>query len=183
MSIFLRWMLPMPVVAQAGATEDLSTMLTRSFGSLPNGWTDLWLTYYPPPQYAEGDSSYWNLANPAVATWSVNGVDIGDGLAHQTHVGAASIGNVLFHAGNNIAPVAYLTVPSGTAGSEYIQYNVPVVDPHVLSPVAGLGAPTPQDIVDTAYRFESFYSFVPNPADCGNIAIDIAAATGATLTP
>ena len=183
MAAFLQWTLPMPVVAAPGGTQALPTMLTNDFGSSPNGWNDFWVTYYPSSQLSAWDFSYWNLSSPSVATWYVGGGDIGGGFGNQRYVPAASIGTALLHVGNDIGPLAYVTVPSSVvAGTEYIQYSIMTIDPHVLSPVAGLGEPTPQDVVDSAYRFANYYGLVPNDNDCHFISAAVAAATGATFT-
>jgi Ca2+-binding RTX toxin-like protein len=185
MATFLQWTLPMPVVAAPGASVTLPSILTNSFGSSPNGWDHFWVTYYPPSQLTAWDFSYWNLVNEAAASWYVNGADIGGGFDNQRFVPGGSIGTAVLHAGNDIGHYAYILVPtSGTPGSyaEYIQYSITTIDPHVLSPVAGHGEPTPQDIVATAYRFANFYGLVPNDNDCHNIAAAVATATGATLT-
>ena len=183
MSTFLTWSLPLPIVASAGTGVGLSSILTSQFGS--TNWSSYWVTYYPASQLAAWNFRYWNPSNPSVATWLVNGVDIGGGFDHQTYVPGGSINSATFRAGNDIGPLAYLAVPAGGAAdpfSEYIQYSAITVDPHVLSPVAGHGEPTPADIVATAYRFANFYGnqiFADN--DCHNIASAVAAATGATL--
>src|SRR6266481_4133060 len=161
MSVFLQWTLPMPVVASPGSSLSLSSILAGDFGT-STPWSDYWLTYDPAAQLQAWDFSYWNLGNKLVGTWSVNGVDIGGGFNNQTHVSAIAIGTASFHVGNDIGPFAYITVPTSPSGAEYIQYSIITVDPHVLSPVAGHGAPTPQDIVDTAYRFANYYGSIFN---------------------
>src|ERR1700704_4705604 len=159
MSVFLRWALPMPVVASPGATEVLSTILTDSFGT-PNAWSDLWVTYYPASQLQAWDFRYWNPSKPSVATWYVNGTDIGGGFNNQTYVPGSAIGTAGLLAGNDIGPFAYVTVPAGTSATESIEYSIITIDPHVLSSVAGHGEPTPNDIVNTAYRFAGYYGTV-----------------------
>jgi Ca2+-binding RTX toxin-like protein len=77
-----------------------------------------------------------------------------------------------------VAPAAYA---SDGSVSEYIRYCVTIVDPALVSPTAGQGAPRPMDIVDSAYRFADFYGPVPNDNDCDKIAQDLAGAAGATL--
>ena len=171
----------MPVVASPGNSVGLSSILTSDFGAWPNGWSDLYLAYYSVSQIQGFNFSFWNSSSPAAATWFVNGTDIGGFTGFQTYVPANIIGTTALRAGNDIGPYAYLTVPADTSGAEYIQYSIITVDPNLLSPVAGHGAPTAQDIVDTAYRFASFYGSVYEPRECHNIAEAVAAATGATL--
>jgi Ca2+-binding RTX toxin-like protein len=186
---FLTWTLPMPVVAGVGTTVTLPEIMTDSFDSPSNGWSSFYLTYIGAAELQSDDFSYWNLAHPWVTTWSVDGTDIGPGFNNQTFFPANPndpLSNAVLTAGNDIGPFAFVTVPVDGAQptNEYIQYSIMVVDPHVLSPVAGLGEPTPQDIVDTAYRFDAFYGdkAIFNTNDCHFIAQAVAAATGATLT-
>ena len=68
----------MPFVGAAGATTS-SSLLIKSFGASPNGWSQFWLSYVGAAQLKEWDFSYWNPATPAVAQWFVNGADIGAG--------------------------------------------------------------------------------------------------------
>lgn len=184
MSTYLYWTLPMPVVAMPGSTQSLPTMLMNSFGASPI-WNTFWVTYYPQSQLDSWDFRYWNVKSPSVATWYVSGTDIGGGFDHQRYLADNEVSTAVLHAGNDIGPFAYVMVPANSVNAEYIEYSVITVDPHVFSPVAGLGEPTPQDIVDTAHRFAAYYGdgLVPNDNDCQNIAEAVAAATGATFAP
>src|SRR5438128_421054 len=140
MANFLQWTLPMTVVLAPGATKSLSEILISDFAS-PNNWSDIWLTYYPASQLQAWNFRYWDPNNPTVATWYVNGIDIGGGFSNQRYVPGSSVGTAVFQAGNDIGPYAYITVPANTSYSEYIQYSAITVDPHVLSPIAGHGEP------------------------------------------
>ncbi|MBX3577274.1 MAG: calcium-binding protein [Rhizobiaceae bacterium] len=185
MAIYRHWTLPMPVVAAQGASVSLPSMLAKAFGTAPAGVSDYWVTYYPAAQLAAWDNGYWNPSSPSVATWFVGGRDIGGGFGNQRHVPASQIGSATLKAGNDIGPLAYVTVPNGgTPGNytSYIQYSLVTVDPRVMSPTAGKGAPTPADIVASAYRFASFHGTPLNDNDCGFIASAVAAAAGATMT-
>jgi hypothetical protein len=185
MANFQHWTLPLPVVSVGGggATPvSLSSILTTSFGAAPGIWSTFFIAYTGADQL--GQSSYWDPNNPSVSTWSINGNVFAEGINNQQTVSAGNISGVLLNPGNNIGPFAYLAVPASTDGSEYIQYSVQVINPNVYSPVAGHGEPTPQDIVNTAHRFDNYYGdlTVPNTVDCHFIAQAIAAATGASLT-
>src|SRR5882757_2835737 len=181
MSTFLLRTLPMPVVATPGNSVGLSSILTSDFGSTLNG-TDLYLAYYTASQIQQQfNFSFWNPNNPSAATWFVNGADIGGFINFQTYVPGSAVGTAALRAGNDIGPFAYLTVPANASLGEYVQYSIITVDPQLLSPVAGHGAPTAQDIVDTAYRFFGFYGSVLEARECHNMAEAVAAATGATF--
>src|SRR4051812_29098325 len=116
MSTFLQWTLPIPVASEPGNTETLSDIFSASFG-WPAPWNAFWVTYYPASQLAAWDFSYWNPNAPSVAKWYVNGIDIGGGFQNQTFVSGAAAGNAVLQAGNDIGPLAYITVPSGAPGS------------------------------------------------------------------
>ena len=167
----------MPFVGAAGATTTLSSLLIKSFGASPNGWSQFWLSYVGAAQLKEWDFSYWNPANPAVAQWFVNGADIGAGP--EVNVQSTQINSAVLKAGNDIGALAFLTVPAGA--DTYIDYWIATVDPRVMSPVAGKGAPTPADIVATAKRFDTVFGHPLNDNDCQHIAAEVAAATGASL--
>src|SRR5262245_13985149 len=133
---FLTWSLPMPVVASPGQTQGLSGILASSFGG--TYWSDYWVTYTSANQLAAWDFSYWNPSNPSVATWLVNGGDIGGDFANQRYVSSATVGSTALRAGNDIGAFAYLTVPTNATFVDYIQYSIIAVEPSLMSPVAGL---------------------------------------------
>jgi Ca2+-binding RTX toxin-like protein len=170
----------MPVVAAVGTTLNLPSILTSEFGTSPYLWSQAWVTYVPP----SGGASYWNPGSPFNTTWSVDGTDIGAGFANQHNVPASDFSNVVLTAGNNITPQGeFLTVPADNTFNNFIQYAFSIVDPHLMSATAGQGEPTPQDIVASANRFDTFYGdgAVANTVDCHFIAQDVAAAAGAVM--
>ncbi len=107
----------------------------------------------------------------------MNGADIGAGP--EVNVQSTQINSAVLKAGNDIGALAFLTVPAGA--DTYIDYWIATVDPRVMSPVAGKGAPTPADIVATARRFDTVFGHPLNDNDCQHIAAEVAAATGASL--
>src|SRR5262249_52843629 len=110
-------------------------MLSAAFGSDYGGYAEYQLAYYRPNQLKAGDCSYWNLSTASVARWFVNGSAIGGSganLATQQTVLPSHLATVQFHAGNDIGPLALITVP--VAGSprnwtQYVQYALITVDP------------------------------------------------------
>ncbi|RTL70568.1 MAG: VCBS repeat-containing protein, partial [Hyphomicrobiales bacterium] len=181
MASYAYWSLPMPVVAARGANISLNSILSLGFGSPP--WTTGWLeadssaTIY---NYAPSlPFSYWDPNAAAVGEWFVsNGATAFDSWTY------ANFANVSFTAGNAMGEYQHLDVTlSGPSNNPtgYIYYSFATVDPHVLSPTAGLGEPTAADIVASAYRFNAYYGNIPNTNDCHHIAEDVAAAAGATF--
>jgi FG-GAP-like repeat len=185
---YLTQTLPMPVVAAPGAVVNLKAILSQDFGSSLGGYSDYWLAYYGAAALNSWDFSYWNPSSSSVARWYVNNSDIGPADTHnfnQAHVLRAQVATADLHAGNDIGPLAYMTVPNaGPTGNatEYIQYSIITIDPALMSATAWTGNPNPADVVATAKRFAAAYVNVPNDNDCHNIASAVAAATGATLT-
>jgi hypothetical protein len=150
----------------------------------------------PPDKY-----SYWNPEDPALTTWNVNGVPIGETAPHQTplfnplieipdtnviHVTAENLEKTTLVAGNVILPSAYFLVPIALDAdgnpTEFLQYTIATVEGEQLySSTADEGAPTPSDVVAAAERYDAVYHDVPNNDDCHFIAQDVAAAAGAAL--
>jgi hemolysin type calcium-binding protein len=175
---------PTPIAAESGAVVAIETMLTGAFGSNYGGYSDYLLAYYGPVQLQAWEFSYWNPSQPSVARWFVNGADIGGEFSHQTDVPLAQLSSAEFHVGNDIGPLAFVTVPTaGTPGNwtAYAQYALITVAPSLISPTAGDGEPTPAEIVASAYRFAAAYVDVLNKEDCHHIAEAVAGAAGATL--
>lgn len=185
MSKFLHWTLPMPVVLAPGAEASLETILKASFAGLPGGSAKYWVTYSAASELAAWNFDYWNPAKPAVSEWHVGGKAIGGGFENQAFVDLKAKTAAVFEAGNAIGPLAYVTLENSLvpgSGNSFIQYSAITVDPRLMSPVAGKGAPKPGDLVATAYKFADFYDLPVNDNDCHFIAAAVAAATGATLT-
>src|SRR5262245_7625158 len=174
---------PAPVAAEPGTVVGLSSLLSGAFGSSCS-YSDYLLAYYGPTQLHAWDFSYWNVSAPSVARWFVNGSDIGGEFTHQTDVPLSQLASAQLHVGNDIGPLAFITVPTaGTPGNwtAYAQYAVITVAPSLMSPTAGQGEPTTADIVASAQRFAAAYVDVPNDNDCHHIAEAVVAAAGATL--
>ena len=179
------WTLPMPVVGFPTTASSLASIFLKSFGGNPNNSTSYWLTYSAPQELSAWNFSYWRPATPYVSKWFVSGHDIGPTLSNQTFITNGGVAATTFQLGNDIGPLAWILIPAaGTPGAyaSYVQYSVITIEPELMSPVAGHGAPKPADIVATARRFAAHYGAVPNVNDCHFIASAVAAATGATLT-
>ncbi|HTQ14972.1 MAG TPA: calcium-binding protein [Rhizomicrobium sp.] len=180
--------LPTAVFAAAGSTVNLSTILDDTFGAHASygGYNEFWIAYYGASTLSSWDFSYWDLGNPQVTKWLINGNDIGPDFGNQRFIDLASLPMVSLKAGNDIGDLAYVTVPvafdkSTGSPTEYQQFSVITVDPSMMSSDADDGAPTPQDIVDSAERFAAAYTGVPNDNDCHKIACALSAAVGAAF--
>lgn len=184
---FLIKTLPVAVFASPGTTIDLAEILEQSFGAGLGGFQNFWITYVEADETLVGPKrdlplSYWDPQHPSDTKWLVGGSDIGPGFQNQTYVPLGQLSNVSLKVGNNIGPLAYITVPVGgdANGTEYIQYSVICVDPALIGPNASNGAPRPADIVASIEAFSDYFGNVPNPADCTFIACALAAAAGAS---
>jgi hypothetical protein len=168
--VSLSWVLPLPVMAVPGSSLTLTAILRASFGTVPqtNG---AWLYENSAQDLISWDFSYWNLNSKLLGTWYYNGSNIGTDSSR--YVPTSSFDSAVFVAGNNIGPFA--DVYLGTTW-----YSMITVDPRLINLPANNQEPTPQNIVDEAYRFNSFYGWVANDNDCGYIDQDVAAAVGAT---
>ena len=88
MAQFHQWALPMPMVALAGTTVDLASILAGSFGINVN------ISPVLRPLFHAGGASpndycYWKPQNPINATWTVGGNDPGPDV--QVNVPASAI--------------------------------------------------------------------------------------------
>src|SRR5262249_30135250 len=176
--------LPVPVAAAPGSQVDIGSILSAAFGPDDGGYQDFWLAYYGPAQLHAWDFSYWDPTSPSVARWFVHGLDIGGGFNNQTQVSPAQLVDTNFHVGNDIGPLAFITVPiAGSPGnwSEYIQYALITIAPSLMGTSAGNGEPTVADLLASAQRFAAAYIDVPNDNDCHHIAEAVSGAAGATL--
>jgi hypothetical protein len=176
----------MPVVASTGDDVTLSTILNEEFGANSTPYDNLWIGYQDATFLANRSFLYWDPLHPAVTKWYLNGADIGNnnGSFHQVHVGSSQLGAADLLVGNDIGPLAFITVPisfDGTQYTQYIQYSITTIPASLMSPTAGNGAPNPVDIVAAAERFAAAYSGEPNTNDCHFIAQDVAASAGAVL--
>lgn len=194
-----------PLVAEVGEALSFKDILQQQFGPSLGGYTEFYIAYEgtaflstptPPDKY-----SYWNPEDPALTTWNVNGVPIGETAPHQTplfnplikipdtnviHVTAENLEKTTLVAGNVILPSAYFLVPIALDAdgnpTEFLQYTIATVEGEQLySSTADEGAPTPSDVVAAAERYDAAYHDVPNNDDCHFIAQDVAAAAGAAL--
>ncbi|MGH6872682.1 MAG: calcium-binding protein [Rhizomicrobium sp.] len=179
--------LPTAVFAAAGSTVSLSTILNDTFGAGAGngGYNEFWIAYYGASTLSGWDFSYWNLSNPQVTKWLINGSDIGPDFGNQRFINLSSLGTVSLKAGNDIGDLSYVSMPVAFDSlgnpTEYQQFSIIAVDPSMESPDADNGKPTPQDIVDSAERFAAAYSGVANDNDCHKIACALSAAVGAAL--
>lgn len=168
----LSWTLPLPIALAPGATEGLSDILNQSFGSVPSDISGAWLYDYSATDLAESNFSYWTPSSPSVGTWFINGAPISPDTS--IYVSRATFGSTVFQAGNNIGDLADVYV-----GSTW--YSMITVAPALINLPTGNQEPTAADIVAEAYRFNSYYGFVPNNNDCHFIDMAVAAGVGATL--
>ena len=182
MSTYLLEMLP-PEIGDPGTEISLSTILTDAFGPGWDGYTDFSVAWYGAAALAYWDFHYWDPNDPSVSKWLDNGTAIKASTVSSykpIDLTASEVPDFTLQLGNDIAPYLYLTVQIGTDSS--IQYEINVVAPGLEAPPSGVdGEPTPQDIVDSAYRYANLYTGVLNPNDCGFIASDLTAAAGAPL--
>ncbi len=189
--------LPVAAVASAGGTVSLANLLQSSFGSIPAGYTEYSLSSFDAAALRHADFNYWvNASGPVptqVASWTIAGrAVLADGwvnyypmLSKANTVTSAQASTAQLVAGNQIMPANQMTVPVArdAAGkvTETVIYSVQVLDPAVMSPTAGSGRVDPADIVASVQRFAATYVGVQNDNDCGFIAEDVAAATGAVM--
>jgi hypothetical protein len=162
----------------------LQSILAKAFGASFSGLNNLYVYYIGSNDLQSNGYSYWDPAHPSVSSWYINGQDIGPwDVAGSQRVSLTQVGNVLLHVGNDIGPTAYIgfSISVGTPVTQYVQYQVNVVDPALISPTAANGAPTAADVVAAANRFSNFYGTPANTSDCHTIASDVAAAAGASL--
>jgi hypothetical protein len=186
MASFLTWTLPMPVVASTGDDVTLSNILNEEFGANSATYNNFWVGYQDATYLANQSFLYWDPPHAAVTKWYLNGADIGivKNSFHQAHVSPSQLGAADLLVGNDIGPLAFITVPisfDGAQYTQYIQYSITTIPASLMSPTAGSGAPNPADIVAAAERFAAAYPGVPNTNDCHFIAQDVAASAGAVL--
>jgi hypothetical protein len=187
-SIFEEEELSVPIVASVGSSVSLSSVLADALGPNWTSFSNFWLAYYGASylQSVNPPFSYWDPSHPSVTSWSENGVVLTAATAsvlNQTEVTDANVSSYALQIGSMIAPYAFLTIPIGETNGQwvYVQYEINVVAPGLLSPTAGSGIVNPSDIVASAERYAATYSGVLNGNDCANIASDLTAAAGAPL--
>lgn len=177
--------LPVPIVAETGATLTLDSMLLEAFGTAKPKFAGMILM--PATDLKEGDA-YWgqphiNGQEPLLSGWLINGIPV----TEPTKVRKGD--DVTFLVGNNIAFPPHLRVQitekakGGTAA--YLDYYLWTVDPDVAALVAQDGAvtgkPSANDIVNSALAYETIYKRVLNTELCNWIADNVAAAAGAPM--
>ena len=142
---------------------------------------EAWLNSATPAPF-----SYWDPGLPVV-TSIMNVPPNGTDLTDWEGIANSHFKDVTIAVGNNIAPNVYLQIQlagDGTAaGITYQQLSVQTLPEHFASPAAYDGAPTPDRVVAMAEQFADYYDGFPNATDCHWIAMAIAAAAGATLSP
>jgi Ca2+-binding RTX toxin-like protein len=180
MAIYLTYAMPMPAIVSPGGAISLTSLLTQSFGGVPAGWGQILLAHASAGYLSSNNFDYWDPHNGALSLWTVNGSLI----AYDARVSLprANFGGTVYHGGNAIGPLSAITVPLGGADDAFIDYTIYSIPAALMSPTAGNGAPTPQDIVASAHRFNDYYGAVDNDFDCHFIAGAVAAAAGAVFT-
>jgi Ca2+-binding RTX toxin-like protein len=171
--------LPMAVTGN----ESLYDILKAALGNNLGGYTSFSVGYFGADDMAndfEYPSSYWDPNNPQVSSWSANGTKLApDGNYALNASDTAGLQSTMFVPGNNIWPNIY--IKAYDAAGNQVTYEVATVAPSLVGPDAGDGAPTAQDIVESAMAYSAKYTGVPNNVDSHFIAADLAAAAGAPL--
>jgi hypothetical protein len=162
---------------ETGATIQLATLLTRSFGAVPSGYGEYRLSG---PQSLMPTESYWQQGRgqPTNSVWLHNGVPI----TQATTVAAADIGDYALQVGNNIVSTASFTVPVSQDAdivTENVQYNVWTANPAVVA--EGSGDVSPDNIVASAQLYAAEYPGVLNYNNCNWIADNLTASAGAAM--
>jgi hypothetical protein len=180
---------PVPLVAAAGSTVSLQSLLIQAFGTIPAAYSSasFGLSYVSRLYLSTWDFSYWELGNKQITEWLVNGTvqpslgpyDYTPPNPPTTSVAGSGLNGITLHAGTAIMPGAMLQEQIGAASS--VAYYIPTVDPRVASPTIYSGIVDPGDIVASASLFATVYGPVVNNNDCGWIGDDVAAAAGATM--
>jgi len=182
-AIVLYQSLPVPIVASAGTTIPLSTILTQSFGTATPGFYSMTLVPSVPFKGQSSiDSGYWASPN-ATPVWLVGGNPISASYLVK------SIDDVELQAGNQInspAQIQAQVTPPTTTGPDAVSvlYDVWTVDPSIVQAVqaAGYGGtPTPGAVKASAIAFNKIYPLVPNTNLCDWIADNVAAGAGASM--
>jgi Ca2+-binding RTX toxin-like protein len=180
MATYVTYALPMPVVLSPGGTISFSQLLAESFGGTPASWQNVLLGQVS-LSFMQGENyDFWNPSARVLSEWTINGGGIDDDTL--VPLSRANFGGTVYHAGNQIGGLSVIQVPLGGADDGFINYSVLAIPQNLMSPTAGDGAPTPQDIVDSANRFWNRFGFVDNDFDCHYIAGAVAAAAGAVFT-
>jgi hypothetical protein len=183
--VILQQALPVPVVAEAGDTENpvpLSTILTEAFGTAwPAAFEQIILELPGEAPRTTSNFHYWQepfetpqwLVNGKVLTQETYTVQPGDTIA--------------LVAGNQInLPVQFkaLMTPADSSNPVYVLYDVWTVEPAVDQAVttAGFtGLPTPDAIIASANAFFDTYGLVLNDNLCNWIADNVGAGAGAPM--
>jgi hypothetical protein len=167
--------LPKPIALSSGSSISLTDLLNYEFGSAASSIGYVYLFDRSASYLKTNDFNYWDPASPINNNWTVNGTSIATDVNSAKYT-ASSFSNIYFNRGNSIS-----TFETVSIGGNWHVLNV--VDPSLMSDTAlqGNHAPTPQDIIDTAYKFNQKYGAVSNDNDCHQIAREVAAAAGAAL--
>jgi Ca2+-binding RTX toxin-like protein len=168
----------------------LADLLYQAYGDQASSITNVWVsnddaTYLYNQKDRKGNNApflYWDISTD-VTTVQLNGrtIDATElGPLALTSVSSKDFGNVTFHVGKNILPNITIEVQIGEQTYQNLMVAiVPINIGHTANP----GAPTPDDVVSAARQIDMMYGGNPNTNDCHWIAMDIAAAAGATLDP
>jgi len=151
------------------------TATQSNFGTNAAGTATQWLK-------ADGTAIQ---ASEITQLWPANNLLSDITKPNVAHVTANNIDQYSLQIGSDIGPLAYISVPISYDQNhqpiDVIQYSITTIDPSLVSPHITNGAPTPADIVATAYKFAAKYPHAVSDADCTFIADDVAAAAGAPL--
>jgi hypothetical protein len=174
--------LPAPAVADTGNSVSLVQLLVESFGTSALSFPDVGLYSDSPADMAY--FSYWDPNNPLLSSWTLNGTTLSpDNL--ET-IPQSEFADVDYVSGNAIQANATIQIPvafdSNGVAKDYVDYSVQNFGTGFAQASLTTGAPTPQDVVNAASAFAAAYTDVPNTEDCYNIAHEVAAAAGATMT-
>lgn len=165
-----------PVVLAAQQSETLQQILIDQFGAEAlQGVTQV--VVRSAAMQDQTWASYWDLAHPTVASWSINGQAI-PADTYRT-IAASDWASTTLTAGSAIDATASVLLPSSAQGSTvtgYTSYAISTVDPRFVQTST---PPTAATIVAAANAISSIYQGVPNLEDCYHIAAQVAAAAGA----
>lgn len=92
---------PFVVAANPGHDVSLSSILSKALGPDYGNYDQFWIAYYGAQSLQNFDFSNWNLNNPQVAKWLVNGTDIGPDFGNQQLIQKADVGSAKLQAGKD----------------------------------------------------------------------------------
>ena len=172
--------LPVPIVADAGTSVSLSSILMQSFATAAPAFQQMILQ--PTKPAPESLSNWYFWEQPFTPPqWKVNGAVI----TEPTVVDSGDVVELV--AGNQIdqpAQFQALMTPPGDSNAVYVQYDVWTIETAVHDRmVAGgyTGLPTPDAVSASANAFFDTYGLVLNNNVCNWIADNVGAGAGASM--